>query len=66
MTEIVTNMSKIHRVGHIGSCGMPHPVRRRILDHMSETFKLNSAIPNSGGGLVKHLLDDQMHCTSRQ
>lgn len=66
MAKVVANMPKIHRISHIGSSGMPHPVCRCVLEQMSEAFKLNSAIADSGGSSDEYLLNDQMHRTARQ
>lgn len=66
MAKVIAHMPKIHRISHAGAGGMPHPMRRGILNHMSEAFKLNSSITNPGGGSAEHLLDDQMHRTARQ
>lgn len=64
MSKIVANMSEVHRVGHIGSGRMPHPMRRGILDQLGQAIKFCPSIADTRCSSTKHFLDEQMHRTS--
>lgn len=66
MSEVVPNVPKVHRIGHVGAGGMPHPVRRRVLNKISQAFKLGSSLTNTRCGAAKYFLNDQMHGTAGQ